>query len=396
MIKTELETSDPPKDPPKEASDPAADQLLSLPTLRLGEVDPDQQVAETEADSQENACDPNGDVEPTLVDPQDKAMEENDHEVEATLPDENGQDQGVNATVADDVPMEETFDAGVDKSVEAALELEMDNVSKKKCDRDVRRDQLLMRAKKIEEAEAERERKKQEKNDVEPKAKAKSKTSKRGTGKTRGRPRKANNPEPKEPQAPEEVEPLEAPVESASKRRRRKGKEKKAKPSAAETAKKAEPTKKPKQASKAKAKEGPAEEPARKRSKRHPAPENACVDQALKLEMAAVLLRFKDKSYDKEEETLHKGKYNHCKIVVYWNRDATGIKTFDGTKWAQVAYFAGLPHVVLAILAASKFAKEVHQNGPGWATSPAGTLYQRVLMLTGRALSLDMASHMEP
>ena len=109
---------------------------------------------------------------------------------------------------------------------------------------------------------------------------------------------------------------------------------------------------------------------------KHPAPAEAVVDEALKHEMKAGLVKYKDQGYDKSKETLHKGKFQKCQVVCYWTRDACGIKVAkDDGSWTQVAYYAKMGHMILAIMAAAKMSASIDEKGSAWLDSPAGQLF---------------------
>ena len=62
------------------------------------------------------------------------------------------------------------------------------------------------------------------------------------------------------------------------------------------------------------------------RRQQHRQQEEVPVNEADKLEMQALLMRFRNVSYNKETETLHKGKFEGVQISVYWTRSAVGVK----------------------------------------------------------------------
>ena len=62
------------------------------------------------------------------------------------------------------------------------------------------------------------------------------------------------------------------------------------------------------------------------RRQQHRQQEEVPVNEADKLEMQALLMRFRNVSYNKETETLHKGKFEGEQNSVYWTRSAVGVK----------------------------------------------------------------------
>ena len=111
----------------------------------------------------------------------------------------------------------------------------------------------------------------------------------------------------------------------------------------------------------------------------------ATVDEVMKLEMRALLLKWKDHSYDKAVETMHKGKFKESQIVVYWTRDATGVKVLKDGKWCQVCYYSKFAHMILAISAASKMAEQLDKHGVQWLDAPGGVAFDQILRNTALA-----------
>ena len=56
------------------------------------------------------------------------------------------------------------------------------------------------------------------------------------------------------------------------------------------------------------------------------------MNEAGKLEMQAILLRLQGAEYDKQAETLHKGKFEGVQISVYWSRCAVGVSLLPSCK----------------------------------------------------------------
>ena len=117
--------------------------------------------------------------------------------------------------------------------------------------------------------------------------------------------------------------------------------------------------------------------------------EEVSVNEAGKLEMQAILLRLQGAEYDKQAETLHKGKFEGVQISVYWSRCAVGVKIWDAAakKWKQVQYFSEEP-LCLRICQASKFAAELEKHLPAipdWAETADGIRFVRVLRVTAAA-----------
>ena len=261
--------------------------------------------------------------------------------------------------------------------VEQQLSQEMHSLNLKEAGLDagdVRRDQLSSRAVKLAEREEQKKRKELEKEAAkEEKAQAKAKA------KSKGRPRKSQQRDG----VKEAEQQDEACVEDAKPKRR------KVEPS--EPAKGEKRSRKP--SPEAKKKAATAVHKRRKTSASKVTPEaqevEVVVDEVRKLEMRALLLKWKDHAYDKSVETLHKGKFKESQIVVYWTRDATGVKVQKDGKWCQVSYFAKFAHMILAIYAASQMAEQLDKHGPAWLDTPAGENFDKSLRATALAAAAD-------
>ena len=123
------------------------------------------------------------------------------------------------------------------------------------------------------------------------------------------------------------------------------------------------------------------------RHKQHRQQEEVPVNEADKLEMQALLMRFRNVSYNKETETLHKGKFEGVQISVYCTRSAVGVKIWDDAtaKWKQVQYFSEEP-LCLRIFQASKFAAELSHHLPAnWAETADGIRFVRILRRSAAA-----------
>eukprot|EP00435_Cladocopium_sp_Y103_P051886 s1524_g16.t1 len=145
----------------------------------------------------------------------------------------------------------------------------------------------------------------------------------------------------------------------------------------------------PKAAAKGAAKSRPKAKAHSRRGQAAQQQEEVSVNEADKLEMQAILVRLQGAKYDKEAETLHKGKFEGVQISVYWTRCAVGVKILDATgrKWKQVQYFSEEP-LCLRILQAAKFAAELEKHlpeNPDWAETAEGIRFVRVLRLTAAA-----------
>ena len=299
---------------------------------------------------------------------------------------------GVSKAIAPNV---ENFSAEVEARLAAEAKALLENPLD---DGDARKEQLNMRAAEMEKKEAEKEQKKKDKEEAlkkmaeakeakqkakeekanakaqkkEDRAKAKEEKAKakedkalaaksKPKAKAKGRPRKGNG---KEQPADEENQP--APAD--------------AKPPA--PAGEDQP---------ADGKSQPAPPTKRRRVERRPQPEavagESLVDAVMMLEMQALLVKFKDQAYNRQTETLHKGKYFSCQLTVYWSRDAAGVKVKKNNKvtGAQVAYYAKFAHVTLAIYSAVKMAEKLDQEGADFVNDPAFDRFHETLKQTAKA-----------
>jgi hypothetical protein len=246
---------------------------------------------------------------------------------------------------------------------------------------DLRRQQLSMRAaeqQKAADKKEESKKRKAEEKKTEPKAK--------------GRPRKQFLAETSNAQGDASPSAPTAPA-SPAKRRRGHGKRREegastAPPEAAALPSGESSAARPKAAAKVAAKSQPT---AKAQSRRRQAgqQEEVSVNEADKLEMQAILLRLQGAKYDKQAETLHKGKFEGVQISVYWTRCAVGVKIWDAAsrKWKQVQYFSEEP-LCLRICQASNFAAELEKHLPeipDWAETAEGIRFVRVLRVTAAA-----------
>ena len=248
---------------------------------------------------------------------------------------------------------------------------------------DLRRQQLSMRAaeqQKAADKKEESKKRKAEEKKAEPKAK--------------GRPRKQFLAESAAVQEAEDASPSAqtAPASPAKRRRcrskRREDGASTAPPEAAALPSGESSAAPPKGAAKVAAK-SQSKAKARNRKQQAAQQEEVAVNESDKLEMQAILLRLQGAKYDKQAETLHKGKFEGVQISVYWTRCAVGVKIWDTAsgKWKQVQYFSEEP-LCLRILQASKFAAELEKHLPGvpdWAETADGIRFGRVLRVTAAA-----------
>ena len=241
-------------------------------------------------------------------------------------------------------------------------------------DGDLRREQLTMRAaeqQKVADKKEENKKRKEEAQKAEPKA--------------RGRPRKkALAGTVSEGSAL----PAESSQQPVKRRRLRSNGHQDGAASSAPVAEPSSTTSSAVPAPKAGAKARPKPKAA-SRSQQHRQQEEVPVNEADKLEMQALLMRFRNVRYNKETETLHKGKFEGVQISVYWTRSAVGVKIWDApsAKWKQVQYFSEEP-LCLRIFQASKFAAELSHHLPtnrDWAETADGIRFGRILRQSAAA-----------
>ena len=105
------------------------------------------------------------------------------------------------------------------------------------------------------------------------------------------------------------------------------------------------------------------------------------VNEIIVNDMKGLLLRFKDKRYDRATEEYHKtGPFENCQVVNYWSRDATGLKIWKDGKWSQVAYYSNFKHMILSIDMVNRLAAKVQG-----IASPEGQSFNRMLRASARA-----------
>ena len=271
-------------------------------------------------------------------------------------------------------------------------------------ERDVRAEQLGMRASEVAKSKELKEQKKMEKEAAKEAAKLE-------PPKPRGRPRKS--------QAQPEAADTEAAAEPVAKRRRKK--ESQVDAEVAEPAEAAEPAPKrrksgqavePKAKAKGKAKaaekvEAGNEEPQeqqpvavpkakaapKQRSKKHACinVQQAPVDAQVQAEMLELCSKFDNVVYDRTKEALHKfSGVEWVRIDAYWSRQAIGVKIYYQDAWAQKWYFSlrSLPFC-LNIYMAQKMAIEVAKHEKDWHDSEECRNFEAMLRAT--AVAADAA-----
>ena len=183
-------------------------------------------------------------------------------------------------------------------------------------DGDLRRKQLTMRAEEQQKAADKKEENKKKKEAAE-----------KAEPKARGRPRTkalaAGPPSPAGPVSQASALPAESSEQPVKRRRiRSHGHQDGSSAAVAELPSAGDSTvPAPKAGAKARAKAH-----AVSRRQQHHQEEEVPVNEADKLEMQALLMRFRNTSYNKEKETLHKGKFEGVQISVYWTRSAVGVR----------------------------------------------------------------------
>lgn len=228
---------------------------------------------------------------------------------------------------------------------------------------DVRRQQLLMRAAEKQKVEEKREENKQKKAEA------------KGEPKRKGRPRKVVEP-PSAADAPAEHAEPSVPNRGAAKKSGER-KAQRPKPEAADVGEGA-----------------PADPVPAKRQRRAKADTSAEgeVDEAWKLEMQGLLVGWKEKEYDRDTEDMHKNVYGDLiAITPYWARPAVGVKIRVEKKsgWHQVVYWSFIPHIVLGLCMARKFATKLHEHGVEWWETEDGKRFERKLRLSAAAAAVD-------
>ena len=403
------------------------EMILRLPTLFWGEVDEEQEVAPTlvqpEVDEvPQTVQQPKPDVSPTLehakpadvppapevapVDPQETADKKvSIRRKRDTPPYYRGSldyvlhSRGVVPFKKDSVPtpVPELDVLGTALTAEAQT---LNEDAPGMDDRDLRAEQLGMRASEIAKSKELKEQKKVEKEAAKEAAKLE-------PPKPRGRPRKSEV-------APEAADPAAAAEPVAKRRRKKEAAEdvpaaEPAEP--ADLAALAEPASKrrksgqpaePKAKCKAKAKAKADAEievpktavPKAKAAAKGKAKSQACVnvqhapvDSQIQAEMLELCSKFDNVVYDRTVECLHKfSGADWVRIDAYWSRQAIGVKIYYEDAWTQKWYFSlrSLPFC-LNIYMAQKMATEVSKHEKDWHEKEECRNFEAMLRATAAA-----------